>query len=121
MQLNAFEPIIARSLFDSVGQRTAACNVLAARCVQGITANVATMAEHVHESIGLATALNPYLGYASASEIAREALASGRSVADIALERGYLSEEQLRHILAPERLANLSVDANPDGLAVNSI
>jgi aspartate ammonia-lyase len=123
LQLNAFEPIIARSLFDSVGQLTAAFKVLATRCVQGITPNVATMAEHVHDSIGLATALNPYLGYANASEIAREALASNRSVADIALERGYLSEEQLRHILAPERLANLSLDANPDvgDLAVNSI
>jgi aspartate ammonia-lyase len=122
LQLNAFEPIIARSLFDSVGQLTAACNVLATRCVCGITPNVATMAEHVHDSIGLATALNPYLGYANASEIAREALATNRSVADIALERGYLSEEQLRHILAPERLANLSLDANPDvgDLAVNS-
>jgi aspartate ammonia-lyase len=122
LQLNAFEPIIARSLFDSVGQLTAACRVLATRCIHGITPNVATMAEHVHDSIGLATALNPYLGYANASEIAREALATNRSVSDIALERGYLSEEQLRHILAPERLANLSFDANPDvgDLAVNS-
>ena len=110
LQLNAFEPIIAHSLFDSVEQLTAACRTLTTRCVQGITANVDIMAAHVHNSIGLATALNPYLGYAIASEIARDALLTNRSVADIALERGYLSEEQLRHILAPERLANLSVE-----------
>jgi aspartate ammonia-lyase len=122
LQLNAFEPIIARSLFDSVGQLTAACGVLATRCVRGITPNIATMAGHVDVSIGLATALNPFLGYAKASEIAREALATDRGVADIALERGYLSEAQLRHLLAPERLANLSLEANPDvgDLAVNS-
>ncbi|HKP40682.1 aspartate ammonia-lyase [Mycobacterium sp.] len=113
LQLNAFEPIIARSLFDSVGQLTAACRTLATRCVQGITPNVDTMAAHVHDSIGLATALNPYLGYATASDIAREALASDRSVADIVLERGYVSAEQLRHILAPERLANLSTEPQP--------
>ena len=113
LQLNAFEPIIARSLFDSVEQLTAACRTLATRCVQGITPNVDTMAAHVHDSIGLATALNPYLGYATASDIAREALASDRSVADIVLERGYVSAEQLRHILAPERLANLSTEPQP--------
>jgi aspartate ammonia-lyase len=113
LQLNAFEPIIAHSLFDSVEQLTAACHTLATRCVQGITANAEIMAGHVHNSIGLATALNPYLGYATASEIARDALLTNRSVADIVLERGYLSEEQLRHILAPERLANLSVETGP--------
>ena len=113
LQLNAFEPIIARSLFDSVEQLTAACRTLATRCVQGITPNVDTMAAHVHDSIGLATALNPYLGYATASDIAREALASDRSVADIVLERGYVSAEQLQHILAPERLANLSTEPQP--------
>jgi aspartate ammonia-lyase len=111
LQLNAFEPIIAHSLFDSVDQLTAACRTLTTRCVRGITANVDIMAAHVRNSIGLATALNPYLGYAVASEIAKDALLTNRSVADIALERGYLSEEQLRHILAPERLANLSVES----------
>jgi aspartate ammonia-lyase len=110
LQLNAFEPIIAHSLFDSVEQLTAACRTLATRCVQGITANVDIMAAHVHNSIGLATALNPYVGYAAASEIARDALLTNRSVADIALERGYLSEAQLQDILAPERLANLSLE-----------
>jgi len=81
--------------------------------VQGITPNVDTMAAHVHGSIGLATALNPYLGYAMASDIASEALAGDRSVAEIVLERGYVSAEQLRHILAPERLANLSTEPQP--------
>lgn len=108
LQLNAFEPVIAHSLFDSVEQLTAACAVLTSRCVRGITPNVNVMAAHVHNSIGLATALNPYVGYAIASEIARDALLTNRSVADIALERGYLSEAELNHILAPERLANLS-------------
>jgi aspartate ammonia-lyase len=120
LQLNAFEPVIAQSLFDSIAQLTAACQTLTARCVRGITANAATMAAYVHDSIGLATALNPYLGYATASDIAKEALATDRSVADIVLERGLLSDEQLRHILAPERLANLSVEPHPIPVGVPS-
>ena len=111
LQLNAFEPIIAHCLFDSVAQLTSACRTLNTRCVQGITANVGVMAAEVHNSIGLATALNPYLGYAIASEIAREALLTNRSVADIVLERGYLSEEQLQYLLEPERLANLAPES----------
>jgi aspartate ammonia-lyase len=120
LQLNVFEPVIARSLFDSVAQLTAACRTLTTRCVRGITPNIAKMAAYVHDSIGLATALNPYLGYATSSEIAKEALATDRSVADIVLERGLLSEAQLRHILAPERLANLSAEAHPIPVDVQS-
>jgi len=65
------------------------------------------MAERVANSIGLATALNPLLGYLISTEVAQEAQASGRSVKDIVLDHGYLTAEQLTQALAPERLANL--------------
>ncbi|GAS94099.1 aspartate ammonia-lyase [Mycolicibacterium canariasense] len=63
LQLNAFEPIIAHSLFESLAHLTAACDTLRTRCVVGITANVARMRATVDHSIGLVTALNPYIGY----------------------------------------------------------
>src|SRR4051812_41199829 len=80
LQLNAFEPIIAHSLFKSLTHLQAGCETLAARCVRGITANREHLRAQVEHSIGLVTALTPYIGYAQASAIAQEALASGASV-----------------------------------------
>ncbi|MFK0074180.1 aspartate ammonia-lyase [Arthrobacter woluwensis] len=108
LQLNAFEPVIVHSLHKSITHLEAACRTLTARCVQGITANTAHLRSTVEHSIGLVTALNPQLGYAAATSIAQEALASGRGVAELVLERGLLSAERLEELLRPERLANLS-------------
>lgn len=104
LQLNAFEPIIAHSLFKSIRHLRNGCTVLAERCVAGITANRAHLADTVKNSIGLVTALNPYIGYENATAIAREALATGRGVAELVLERGLLSAEALTLLLTPERL-----------------
>ena len=104
LQLNPFEPIIAYSLFKSITHLRNGCLVLADRCVKGITANRERLRGLVENSIGVVTALNPYIGYANATEIAREALATGRSVYDLVLERGLLSKERLDEILQPEVL-----------------
>jgi aspartate ammonia-lyase len=108
LQLNAFEPIIARSLLTSVKHLASACGLLRTRCVSGMTANATELAEAALRSIGLATALNPRLGYMIATEVAQEALGSGRSVAEIVLERGLLGESELADLLSPQRLANLT-------------
>jgi aspartate ammonia-lyase len=104
LQLNAFEPIIAHSLFESVTHLTAACDVLRSRCVVGITANVDHMRATVDRSIGLVTALNPYIGYEAATRLAAEALESGSDVASLVLDRGLLTASQLATILAPANL-----------------
>jgi aspartate ammonia-lyase len=104
LQLNAFEPIIAHSLFKSIRHLRNGCTVLAERCVAGITANRAHLADTVKNSIGLVTALNPYIGYENATAIAREALETGRGVAELVLERGLLSADALTLLLTPERL-----------------
>lgn len=104
LQLNAFEPIIAHSLFKSVTHLAAGCRVLADKCVVDITANVERLRKSVEDSIGVVTALNPYIGYTHATEIAREALVSGRGVSELVLERGLLTAEQLAEILRPEVL-----------------
>ncbi|MFF8657129.1 aspartate ammonia-lyase [Streptomyces huasconensis] len=105
LQLNAFEPIILHSLAKSITSLRAACVTLAERCVEGITANTEVLRHSVETSIGLVTALNPHIGYTAATEIAREALATGRGVAELVLEKGLLPPERLAELLTPERVA----------------
>jgi aspartate ammonia-lyase len=104
LQLNAFEPIIAHSLFKSITHLRNGCLTLAERCVNGITANRERLRAMVENSIGVVTALNPYIGYANATEVAQEALVSGRSVYELVLEKKLLSKEKLDEILQPEVL-----------------
>ena len=101
LQLNAFEPIIAHSLFKSIEHLAAGCNTLKTHCVVGITANREVLAERVRTSAGLATALNPYLGYENATMIAKRALQENCSVADLVLELGLMDKETLDKILSP--------------------
>jgi aspartate ammonia-lyase len=104
LQLNAFEPIIAHSLFEGVKHLRNACVTLTERCVKGITANREHMRRAVENSIGIVTALNPYIGYANATAVAREAHATGGSVYEIVLKKGLLTKNQLDEILKPEVL-----------------
>ncbi|TLS17657.1 aspartate ammonia-lyase [Azospira sp. APE16] len=104
LQLNAFEPIIAHSLFKSVNHLRQGCLTLADRCVDGITANRDALRTRVENSIGIVTALNPYIGYAAATSVAAEALESGKGVAEIVLARGLMSRAELDDVLRPEVL-----------------
>jgi aspartate ammonia-lyase len=104
LQLNAFEPIIAHSLFKSVEHLAAGCRTLTANCVRGITANRELLAERVRTSASLATALNPYIGYENATRVAQAALAQNRSVTDLVLEMGLMTREELDAVLRPEVL-----------------
>ncbi|TGD86059.1 aspartate ammonia-lyase [Mycolicibacterium sp. CH28] len=104
LQLNAFEPIIAHSLFESLAHLTAACDTLRKRCVEGITANVARMRATVDQSIGLVTALNPYIGYEAATRLAADALNSDSDIASLVLDRGLLTASELETILQPHNL-----------------
>ncbi|MBS0348087.1 MAG: aspartate ammonia-lyase [Proteobacteria bacterium] len=104
LQLNAFEPIIAHSLFKSVLHLSRGCTTLADLCVDGITANRDALRASVERSIGIVTALNPYIGYANATDVAAEAHATGKGVAEIVLERQLMNAEQLAEVLRPEIL-----------------
>lgn len=104
LQLNAFEPVIAYSLFRSVGHLAAACKTLEDNCVRGITANRDRLRESVEQSIGLVTALNPYIGYAAATDVAMEAHRTGRGVYELVLEKGLMSQARLDRVLRPEEL-----------------
>ena len=104
LELNPYLPIIAYNLFESTRMLRNVMVTLARRCISGITANPSACAEMVRSCLGIATALNPYIGYEKASKIAEEAYETGRSVYDIVLERGALSKKQLDKILSPKNL-----------------
>ena len=104
LQLNAFEPIIAHSLFKSLQHLQAGCITLTLNCVSGITANRERLAEIVRHSAALATALNPYIGYENATRIAQEALRTGKSVGELVLEAGLMDKARLEALLRPEVL-----------------
>ncbi|MCG2622515.1 aspartate ammonia-lyase [Arthrobacter sp. I2-34] len=105
LQLNAFEPVMARALFESLGELTAACTVLAERCVEGITADRDGLRAGVENSIGLVTALVPYIGYHSATEVARHAMRTGAGVIDVVRARALMDDAVLEAVLgAPELL-----------------
>jgi aspartate ammonia-lyase len=116
LQLNAFEPIIAHSLFEGIRHLTHGCRTLRERCVVGITANREHVRRLVENSIGLVTALNPYIGYERATAVAQEAHATGKSVFELVREKGWLTADALERILCPEVLAQApSVNARPAG------
>ncbi|MEY8200471.1 MAG: lyase family protein, partial [Colwellia sp.] len=106
LQLNAMEPLIAYSVLDSIALLTKAMHMFEHKCISGITANVEHCRAQVNNSIGIITAVNPYIGYENASRIAKLALSTGRAVLDIVREEGLLSEEKLLEITNLENLIN---------------
>ena len=105
LQLNVMEPVISFALFTSISYMTNACHTLREKCVVGITANVEHAENLVHNSIGIVTQLNPVLGYETSSEIAKEALKSGKSVHDIAVtKRQLLTQAKWDEIFTFENL-----------------
>ena len=101
MELNAFEPIIFYNLFQSIETLTCAVKTLVDNCITGITANEEHCKEMVNNSIGIITAICPYVGYEKAADIAKEALKTNKSVRELILEKNLLDEEQLNTVLNP--------------------
>ncbi|OFZ71517.1 MAG: aspartate ammonia-lyase [Betaproteobacteria bacterium RBG_16_64_9] len=104
LQLNAFEPVIAHSLFKTLAHLRNGCITLAERCVRGITADREQLRRTVERSIGIVTALNPWIGYEKATQLAQEALNTGKSVVELVLEKKLLTRAQLEDIMRPEVL-----------------
>lgn len=110
LELNVMEPVIAYSLFSSIDRLGRACRTLRDLCVDGITANAEHCLALLKNSIGIVTALNPYIGYELTTAVAREALDTGASVYELVLRRGILTREQLDAILSPERMVKPGED-----------
>ncbi len=104
LELNVMEPVIVQSLFESIEMLKNGMMTLKYRCIDGITANEERCLWLVHNSIGLVTALNPYLGYEVSTMLAKEALTSNRSVYELVLEKNLMSKAELDNVLAPENM-----------------
>ena len=104
LELNVMEPVINHCLFESIEMLVNAMNTLREKCIAGITANVDVCRNMVYNSIGLVTALNPYLGYETSTMLAKEALASGKGIYDLVLEHNLMSKDELDNILKPENM-----------------
>ncbi len=104
LQLNVMEPVLAFNLFESLDMMTAAVRTLTERCIRGITANRDHCRSLVEQSIGIVTAVVPALGYERATQVAKEALETGRPVRQILQEGGDLSDEEIDAILSPDAM-----------------
>lgn len=114
MELNAMEPVMVQSCFESAEILMNGFDTLRVRCVDGITANEDRCREYVHNSIGIVTALNPIIGYKNSTKIAKEALETGRGVYELILEHQVLTKEELDTILAPENMIRpVKLDIKP--------
>ncbi|MBW1637785.1 MULTISPECIES: aspartate ammonia-lyase [Microbacterium] len=107
LQLNAFEPVIAHSIFQSITWMRQAMWTLRVNCVDGITANRDRLGAMVGSSVGVITALTPFIGYAASAALAKTALLTHRSVADLVVEAGLMSREDVTKQLSPARLSGL--------------
>ena len=104
LQLNVMEPVITESIIESVTWLCNAIDTLTEECIKGITVNAEHTAEMVRNSIGIVTALNPYIGYKQSTKVAKEALETNRSVYDIVLEKGLMTKEKLDEALNPQEM-----------------
>lgn len=114
MELNAMEPVMAQCCFESASIMMNGFDTLRVNCVDGIVANPEQCRAYVHDSFGVVTALNPIIGYKNSTKIAKEAMATGKSVYDLVLEHDILSKEDLDTILAPENMIRpVKLDIKP--------
>lgn len=104
LELNAFEPVIFHKIFESIICLKNAVKTLYLNCIQGIIANEKKCNELLNNSIGIVTALCPYIGYKKSAEIAKEALNSNLTIKEVVLKHKILSEEQLNIILDPTHM-----------------
>lgn len=106
LQLNVMEPVIASSLFESLTLLTNACANLKEKCIEGITANPEVCLMNVMNSVAIVTFLDPLLGHEMCDIIGKESVQTGKSVSQIVLDKGLLTQEDLNRIFSAENLLN---------------
>lgn len=104
LELNAFEPIIFRCLFESLDTLCNGVEVFVNECVREITVNQTQCKTHLDRSIGIVTALCPYIGYTKASSLAKQALRENRNIRDIVIEENVMSKEEIDRLLEPHNM-----------------
>jgi aspartate ammonia-lyase len=106
LELNVMMPVIALNLLRSLAILTPTLRALREKCIEGITVNEEVCRRYFERSTSLATALNPYIGYLKAAEIAKESLKSGKTVVELVREKKLLTEEQIAKVFSPEGMTH---------------
>lgn len=109
LELNAFEPVVFYQLFESITALCGAINTLRINCVEGIEANKVRCENFVTHSIGIVTALNPYIGYKKAAEIAKLSIKTGKTIKEIIVDKGYFSLQEADRILDARKLTGIQI------------
>src|SRR6187200_1264994 len=107
LQLNAYEPVVATSIMESQGLFYKTLPLFRKNCIDGITANEKVLTHYIDRSVGIVTALNPVLGYEKTTELAKEALATGKGILELVREKKLLTEEQIKQVLDPVAMAGI--------------
>ena len=108
LQLNAYEPIEGLAIMESQNLLFNASKAFRSLCVDGITVNEKVLAHYMETTVGIVTALNPIIGYETATELANDAHKSGKGILEIIRERKILTEAQIAELLDPVKLTNLT-------------
>src|SRR6188474_2550114 len=104
LQLNAYEPVVATSIMESQALFYKVLPLFRKNCIAGITANEAVLKRYIETTVGIVTALNPVLGYEKTTELAKEALQSGKGILQLIREKKLLTEEQIKKLMDPVTL-----------------
>jgi len=106
LELNVMMPVIAHDLTKALAILAPALRALREKCIDGITANEEVCRRYFERSTALATALNPYIGYLAAAEVAKESVKTGKTVVELVREKKLLTEEQIKKVFSPEGMTN---------------
>jgi aspartate ammonia-lyase len=104
LQLNAYEPVVAVAIMESQALFYKSLPLFRKNCIDGITANKKVMDHYIERSVGIVTALNPVLGYEKTTELAKEALQSGKGILELIREKKLLTEDQIKKLLDPKAM-----------------
>jgi aspartate ammonia-lyase len=104
LQLNAYEPLAISCILESQKLLTNTMKAFRTSCIDGITANEDVMAKYINQSVGIVTALNPVLGYEKTTELAKEALETGKGILELIREKKLLTEDQIKELLDPKKM-----------------
>ena len=104
LQLNAYEPVVAVAIMESQGLLFKTLPLFRKQCIEGITVNDKVLQHYMERSVGIVTALNPILGYDKTTELAKEALDSGKGILELIREKKLLTEQQIKDLLDPVKL-----------------
>lgn len=106
LQLNAFEPVVPVAIFESQGLLFKGVPLFKTQCIDGITANEDVLKKYMERSVGIVTALNPVLGYEKTTELAKEALQTGKGILELIREKKLLTEDQIKQLMDPAKMTS---------------